>query len=443
MKTNFSKFAYTLMRKFADNHNNTHDYTLLHSKSWLIGLVLMMLVAVLAWNADFEVLFGIEFNSTEDYNRAWWKALLLASVIQILILVNGGMAIKIGINGLLENREHKIQFVLHSILFAAGFAATIYLSTQTYQSAKARSHALVQANESEIDKEKTNLSSQYQSELDAINQKYETSKANLEKLYQAKIQNAKATWLARLEEKRIYYQQGRLNKNQLNRYEKRYQRKMEQVSQPLNEALQNSLLKLLEQRQTAISDLEQSEKQAVVQTETVYKETAQTLAQDIEVYALSTRYKNVILNIISFLLCVGTLFFARGANEGKRPQANPNPKKKRVEEPKREEEQPEEIPTHETETTIESALDIQSRTYQQARKEALKHGVFDWRYAQQRANQCHHRSLNNATADSRTRNQYLAKAFVRLLEEQGFLVSLNEEAQRYVFEQAKVKLSVS
>jgi len=127
----FFPTPYNLMRLYVSSQE-LEGFEKVHSKTGLSYIFTICLVSGLAWWADQQVMYGIEFMSSRDDSFAFWQGCLTATVIQILLLFNGGMAIKLWVNNLHKSNGHAIQFKIHTLLSSIGLACTLVLSFMTY-----------------------------------------------------------------------------------------------------------------------------------------------------------------------------------------------------------------------------------------------------------------------------------------------------------------------
>ncbi|MCH2046111.1 MAG: hypothetical protein MK212_18490, partial [Saprospiraceae bacterium] len=325
--------AFQTMSMFSKFHNNLGSFQEMFYRTWFLFLIVGFVLPFLCGYVDFEVLFGIYYDSSQSYWTAMTKAGLEAVLIQLGILVAGGIALKILINWKFENWSWTIQFFLFAFLAGICIFRTFELSYQTYYSSKANAHEYKQAMEQ---RHLDNVGAKKAERDTAFAQLYAAQQnklAGIEEQYATMIAAKTKKWNDKVKEKATKYGQGRISKdyyqNKLNEYNG-YINEVEVTQLGIKNAAVDSLNKaydalLLEAKSRHNQDLDLAK--ASTQTE------LSELNRSIEDNAQATQGRNVGLNIISLLLQFGGLLYARAVNkelgideeeEGKETAKTPN-----------------------------------------------------------------------------------------------------------------------
>lgn len=324
---------YQIMNRYVKSHDNTDDFQAMYSGAWFIAFLAMLVLSIICFNVDYDVLFGIEYTSSLDASYSRWSAVKSASIIQFLIIICGGLFFKILIFGKLKRAEeeqpltilgtplsvpridqkHLFQFIIFGLLFSYGFKWTLELSNKTYFSAKA--NAIGNQKDLELtNKEKAlDLLEERRAKIleleRSANKNIQSNSTHYDKLitgiafkYEAKRANRKAAFEA-----------GELKKNTLNKYLANYaSREAKETALILKKKLaqitpvQDKLNQDIEQIR---STYEGYEKSLSYQASTARSE----LNNEIEATARETRGRNVTYNFINVLLMIGLLFFAKSS----------------------------------------------------------------------------------------------------------------------------------
>lgn len=313
---------YNLMRLYADGQNNVDEFVKLHSRTAFVCFSIMLAVVCAAFLADWDVLFGTEYNAHKDYSRAWTYSLLIALIIQGGIWHSGGMMVKLYVNGLHKKTVHKlkdnidnaIQFKIHTLVFLACMGSTLYLSFQTYESSKAKGAGAM-----------SNVVSSYTTKKDSVAGGTNQQAAALYAHYQRDSQAIADNWNNRIdalfdhyegkkEEKLGERRAGRVSWGQYAKDTARYFRKQHEETKPFKDTMSMQLADLhknyVKRRNWLASKLENT----VSNIDSLLGLEKNDLLGSIENNAQVTRGRNIILNGISFLLNLVLIFFARGAN---------------------------------------------------------------------------------------------------------------------------------
>jgi hypothetical protein len=306
-------FIYKIMEGWAKRHNNLKDFTSLHSGTWFIGLLLMLAVACLAWFADFEVLYGIEFNNTHNTTTSYVLGVVAATIIQVLILICGGMAVKILINKLTD-KDNLIQLAIHSLLFVAGFTTTIYLSYQTHSSAKVKGLTALNNTHNTHNTSSNEVLQHYTTGLKQATTRYKEDSSRLAAKYGELIASKKAPLESKIAEKKAKAESGVISWGLYETKKAKYERGIANVSKQPVEEKTKALLSLLSTYTSTIKEIKEQKDSRIERVDGRLDSGLAEAKEATSLAAFSTRWRNVGLNFISFLLCVGLLFFARGAN---------------------------------------------------------------------------------------------------------------------------------
>lgn len=332
---------YSVMDKYVKSQNNTSDFQTMYSNTWFIALTAMFVLIGICFWVDFQVLYGIEFNSTMDANHSWWSAFKSSVIIQFLIIVCGGLFFKILIFGKLKSdkkqdfyffsapidKKHLIQCTIFGVLFLYGFAWTLDLAYKTYNSAKA--NALTN---------KINLDAKYKTGLDDLEKEriYKSTdlqnNANknilaIEINYDAQLKNIQAKYEARKQKKLADFENKTIGKAKLTAALAEYETAMQKEQSPLLKAKADKINPIYEALNKELENIkvhyQTLEKNLDFQANSAKLE----LHDEIESTALETRGRNVKYNLISVILMIGLLFFTKGCLEDAANGKNSNAQK--------------------------------------------------------------------------------------------------------------------
>ena len=309
-------FIYKIMEGWANRHNNLKDFTHLHSGTWFIGLMLMVSVASMAWYADFEVLYGMEYNNTHNTTTSYVLGVVAATIIQVLILVCGSMATKILINKLTD-KDNLIQLAIHTILFFGGATATIYLSYQTHSSAKVKGLTALNNTHNTHNTSSNVVLQHYNTSLIEANRQYIEDSSRLAAKYGELIDSKKDPLEKAIAEKKAKAESGVISWGLYETKKAKYERSMANVAKQPIEDKTTALLALLSTHTSTLKEIKDKKDKDLDEINGRLEDGLADTKADISLAAFSTRWRNVGLNFISFILCVGLFFFARGANKKK------------------------------------------------------------------------------------------------------------------------------
>lgn len=320
---------YLIMDIYVKSHKNTNNFQAMYSGAWFIAAMAMMVITAICFKVDFEVLYGIEYNTSLNESQSWWSAVKSALVIQFLILVCGGIALKTFIFGKYKdlntppknwyffsipmlNWHHTLQMITFGALFVYGLSWTLDLSGKTYHAAKANAignkTALEQKHYSNQDKIATTRKDKA-SEIErvanadilAIKNSYKERLSNIENKYDAKRKNYKDK-----------YRNKQVSKATLNAKIANYNLREANEKKPLL----SSRAKKIEEKQNLLSTNLQSVNDYYLRLESKAgneKATASAeLTAQIEATAKETKGRNITYNIVNVILMIGLLFFTKG-----------------------------------------------------------------------------------------------------------------------------------
>jgi len=309
---------YNIMRLYSKVGDNLDDFTRAHAVSGMAYLGIMLIVSSFAWWADQQVLFGIEYTATLDYSYSMWQSVGIATIIQAVLIFNGGMAVKLWINGVITDKEHRFQFRIHTLLAICAFATTGYLSLQTDKLARAKG---IQAKDLQAETIKANTDSEaskYEKEISLLKAEYRKDSIRIMQDYTDAIQAATDVFLADSTRKakdaelRISHQdyaQRRINGFRTVLAQKLQAAKTEK--QKRFEELDNRIGSQISKLQSVKTDMLAGLQTSIAKMEgDIYGE--------IDFNAQTTRYKNLLLNIIALFFNLGLQLFVRGANANER-----------------------------------------------------------------------------------------------------------------------------
>lgn len=306
--------AFQTMAMFAKFHNNLGSFQDMFYRTWFIFLIVGFVLPFLCAYADFEVLFGIYYDSSQSYWTASIKAGLEAAMIQLGILIAGGIALKILINWKFNNWSWTLQFFLFAALSVICIIRTFDLSYQTYYSSKANSYENKQlmddkhmnninAKEAQRDTTITQLNTEQNNKLETINSQYI-----------AMLDTKTKKWMDKKTDKEAKYRQGRITKD-------RYTSKINEYNGYINEvkvtqlgiknARTDSLTKVYD---ALLLEAKSRYNKELDNIRSTNKAEADELGSSIEDNATATQGRNIGLNAISLLLQLGGLLYVRGVN---------------------------------------------------------------------------------------------------------------------------------
>lgn len=308
-----SETPYIVMSNFADFHNNLGSFKDMFYRTWFIFFLVSFPLAFLCGYVDFEVLFGLNYDSTQNYTSSFCKALIEAVLIQLSILVAGGLAIKILING--KIRIWGIQFMIFFVLASMGFARTIYLSYQTYYSAKANAQSNSEQIALEHEKQSTNLSQNQATEITKIETWYQTELDRINTAHQEQLAAAVSIWENHKKNKKAKYQRKEITKSYLNKKLSAYNTQIAKLEREYKTAQFEAQNALAIEKDKRLKPTKANYKEAYNDLKESQRIETMTLNSSIKENAQNTQGRNIGLNIISLLLQIGIMFYARGVNK--------------------------------------------------------------------------------------------------------------------------------
>lgn len=310
---------YNLMRLYSRMGDNLDDFTRAHAVSGMGYLGIMLIVSAFAWWADQQVLYGLEYAATRNESFAWWQSAGIATIIQAILIFNGGMAIKLAINGKRQDPDHNIQFKIHTLLGVIAFSSTLWLSFQTYESAMTRGEMAEKIVKQEIHTEADSIGRKYGKQMAKLKARFAQDSTRAEANYKAQVGAAHSVFVA--DSIRKAKDLGR-NKYQTRQYVDRriasFRIKRAKAMQAANERRQQVFDSLAMALDPQVKQLENAQTNMLLAVESKLKDKEANTKETVEKNAGSTRGKNIILNIIAFFFNLGLQFFTRGANAAER-----------------------------------------------------------------------------------------------------------------------------
>lgn len=320
MKQFLKKWAPTpnnIMRWYASKQDTLHDFHATHSGTAFVMFVGMLIVGFLAFRADWNVLYGIEYASSLNAYSALIEATIFAMLIQLFVLGNGTMVIRLWLHKQHNKGEHKVQFRVHGFLFVVGLFATGLLSWESDYSAKGKTLVA-----------RDNLLAAEQYALDTVWQWKDRRINEVRSAYAAdsmRIVGLHSPVIAAIETEAAGIVDKKIRKGNHDRaadYRAEYDKKIRdekdnlrdelKAIRPIYAAQEKRVYEEFEQRSNAIR-LHFSEEQKRLQEDGVFN-------------AMFTRWKNIALNIISVFLSFLVQTFVRGSNRQHRGGSPANPK---------------------------------------------------------------------------------------------------------------------
>lgn len=302
---------YRVMTWYAKRQDHIEDYSKTHAFSAWVFFLLSFVVAYLAFKADYQVLYGIEYAATRDEWESFLSSAFFALVIQFLVIVGGGMAIKLWLWGhTARGTEHGSQYKVMVFLGLMGFFFTGALSWNSPESIRGRQ---LKAENSLLQHHLENLS-----KLDSLNN-VEVQRIN--KAYSSDSARACESINAQIDVVRNQHHAS-------NEYRKdRYADDTTRLKKKLNYnaiALKENITPLLQQREQImkpIHDRYLSNLDIAIRNDTLlrnmevqrYQTETSEIKQDGALAGMITRWRNLALNLLSLGLTALVLLFARGA----------------------------------------------------------------------------------------------------------------------------------
>lgn len=306
-------FPFNTMTKFAEFHNNLNSFEQMFFRTWFIFALVSVPLACLCAYVDFEVLFGIYYDSSQDYVTAFVKSLTEAVLIQLGILVAGGLAIKILING--KVLVWGKQFLIFFILAGLCISRTFYLSYQTYYSSKANAQINKEHIEAEHKREIASIEDAKQRELSSVESWYNSEKDRIALSYSTIIKDTVAVWENKIEQKKAKYKRKEITKSYRDKKIAAYNIVINGLKTHYNKQIFNEHNELEKERKSNVGKIsEKFDKQLSMTSNENYAQSME-LKSSINKSAKSTQGRNIGLNIISLLLQLGLMYYAKGVNK--------------------------------------------------------------------------------------------------------------------------------
>lgn len=327
-----TSIPYRIMDKYVHAQDNTDDFQTMYSFTWFIALAAMLVLIGICFWVDFQVLYGIEYNSTMDETHSYWSAFKSATIIQFLIVVCGGLFFKILIFNKLKQDEiedfyffkariskrHLIQCCTFGILFLYGFAWTLDLAYKTYNSAKANALQNQISLDAKYNLNFHQLSNEHTDKLKAITTNSENTIKSIEQNYNAQIQAITNKWDALKAKKQSQFNNKQISKQTLLSTLANYEVAQEKQLAPLLKSKTEKINIASEASQAEIKKIKEHYQQLESNLDYQASRDRNDLNSEIENTAKETQGRNIKYNLISVVLLVGLLFFAKGCLEDKK-----------------------------------------------------------------------------------------------------------------------------
>lgn len=304
-----------IMDWYAKKHSNVGSFKNMYKGTYFIALILLCVIAVMATRVDYTVMSSIIKVSTGDTYVAFWVGISIALMIQVFVLLSGGIVIKILINSLYKQKAHISQLIIHGLLLIAGFGTTFYLSSQTYFSAKANAASNKVKLLENISQITGNHIDAKEDRINALSIYFNGRDDKINSLYDNKIKHEKQEWDVSVAKYDNRLQNGKINKayhgEKVAAYNIIYSKRIKKIEHERSEKLEeihNQLSSKVQGVDSKYSFLWQNN------YDNSHKE-KKDLEKAIEQNANITMYWNIFLNVASFLLCVGLLLYAKGATQ--------------------------------------------------------------------------------------------------------------------------------
>lgn len=304
---------YNIMRLYAQSGDNLNDFTRAHAVSGMGYLGVMLIVAAFAWWADQQVLYGMELVSSRDPVYSWWQSVGIATIIQALLVFNGGMAIKLKINKMLDDSDHLVQFRIHLLLSCIALVATGYLSTQTDSIAEAKGMEAQKVKQMELEEERDKKQNSYNGQIAELQRIYSTDSAKISNDYLEAVGAARGVFLADSTRKANDGKRGVNSSAYVEARIARFRKDFSKVKVKAGKEKRAAFDSLHARIGSQIDELQSGKTEHLKQWSKDLKKSKMELQDDIDYNAGATRYKNLALNIIALFLNLGLQFFNRGA----------------------------------------------------------------------------------------------------------------------------------
>lgn len=308
----FLQIPYCIMTGYANNQQETaSDFSKMYANVVFLALAMMLVTAYVGWTVDYSVLYGIEYNSTQDAASADWQAFQSATIIQLLILVFFGIAAKALIFGkAFKHRGHFLMFGLATTLFIYGFSWTLQLSNQTYHSAKANATQTISKTKAEFAANGQKLAEEKQNELLALANTIQAQKKAESAKYQPEIDRIENKYADKVTRKEVNYKKGNISKLTLIDKTAKYNSAKDAEQKKPNDALNTALLLLTNQEAKQAAAINAKYDSLSNQNNQALAAALLLIEQDIEANAKATQGRNITINITSVLLQLLTIIFA-------------------------------------------------------------------------------------------------------------------------------------
>jgi uncharacterized membrane protein len=311
---------FNIMRLYA-RVGDTEGFTRTHAMTGFAFFAIMAVVGFFAWWADQQVLYGLEYVASRDKNSAYIQSVGIATIIQAMLVFNGGMAVKIWINDLRKNPDHEIQFRINTFLFLVAFASTLALSFMTYYVAKAKGIEAERIVKQEISGETTAELNGFDTEIKRWEMMLRRDSTAVQTSFVAAVETVEKQTGTYKVLKEAQTKQGTVTKEAASARVSSMDIWGNTEIRKLAAKRDKEMSAVLAKYNPHIEQLQKKRSEVVVNT-VQEKETAEDgLTLDIATNAEATMGKNLILNLIAFFFNLGLQFFVRGANKE-------NPKKK-------------------------------------------------------------------------------------------------------------------
>lgn len=302
---------YRVMTWYAKRQDNIEDYSKTHAFSAWVFFLLSFVVIYLAAKADYQVLYGIEYAATRDEWESFLTSIFFAVVIQFLVVVGGGMAIKLWLWGhTARGTEHGSQYKVMVFLGLMGLFFTGALSWNSPESMRGRQ---LKAENNLLKFHMENLS-----KLDSLN-RIEVNKINAtysnDSSRACKNINAQIAVVQNQYETSNTYRQSKYS-NDTTRLKKKLSynaiafkenitpllEQRERIMKPIHDRYMHNL-GIVTRNDSLLREMEI----------TRYQNETSEIKEDGALAGVITRWRNLALNLLSLGLTFLVLLFARGA----------------------------------------------------------------------------------------------------------------------------------
>ena len=321
-----------IMDLFIAKHSNTDNYKDMYKGPMFIVFSLSIVMIGMCWHVDFQVLYGIAYNSTVDHSKASWFAFAQATVIQFLIIYCGGLLFKILIFGKLfikENapysvaapwqlfyvdKRHFNQTMLLLPLFVIGMCWTLDLSCKTHASAKADAANNKTKVAQRYDAKIENLSQEQAKKIKEIKSVYDKEISDKTAHFDALIASSESLYQGKKQKRKAQHQKGIFSAASLAAKLGDYTSRASTAKNKLMNSKNAVLSPIQKAMRNEISEINQKYDKLKENQEYQKSRELSSINGDITQNAEETRGRNIQYNLVSVLCMIVLQFFYRDAN---------------------------------------------------------------------------------------------------------------------------------